>query len=49
MISGLMQRYEHLLLERGQYNDTSRDSALVTVFQQIVFYDQLQPDIGKTN
>ena len=39
MISGLMQRPADLLSERGRHNDTGRDSALVTVFQQVVFYD----------
>ena len=46
VMSRLMQRPEHLLSERGRHENTSRDSALVRVFQQVVFDDQLRQDIG---
>ena len=41
-----MQRPDHMLSEGGRQNDTNRDSALVTVFQQIGFDYHLRPDIG---
>ena len=36
---GLMQRSEHVFSKRGRHNNTSRNCALVTVFQLVVFDD----------
>lgn len=44
-ISGLMLRPKHLFLERDRDNNTSRDWALLTMVQQVVFNDQVLLDI----